>query len=302
MGPTAVGKSQLAIALARILPLNIISVDSAMVYRGMDIGTAKPTPEMLSQIPHQLINLRDPVDSYSAGDFVQDAYQAIHNSLRQARIPLLVGGTMLYFHVLQQGLSVLPASCAELRKQFKQQLQQTPLTTLYDQLVQQDPVTAKRIHPHDAQRIQRALAVYTLSGQSLTALQQIPRQPFPYPFINLAIVPENRDQLKETIAQRFQQMLQVGFVHEVEQLYQRSDLNPDLPACRAVGYRQMWTYLAGEVDYETMKMRSIIATRQLAKRQLTWLRRWPNLQCFTAEDSHLLAKIKHKLMPILDSP
>jgi tRNA dimethylallyltransferase len=292
MGPTAVGKSQLGIQLAEILPCDIISVDSVMVYQGLDIGTAKPDLERLAEIPHALINIRDPANPYSAGEFLRDVQPLIQKSLKQNRIPLLVGGTLLYFHVLQQGLSELPPNAPILLQTFEHIRETAGLETLYQQLLQCDPDTAKQLHPHDAQRIQRALAVYQLTGQPFSLLKQTAKKPvLPYSLLNIAILPQNRERLKETISQRFQQMLQQGFIEEVEVLYQRKDLHANLPACRAVGYRQVLAYLARKIEYETMKTHSIIATRQLAKRQLTWLRQWPNSHHFMGEDPQLLRKV-----------
>lgn len=277
MGPTATGKTQLAIELAQMLPIEIISVDSAMVYRSMDIGTAKPSVEILKQIPHHLIDLRDPRQNYSAGEFREDALAAIQQILEKNRIPLLVGGTMLYFHVLQQGIAALPKANPELRRQLQQELLEKGREKLHQRLKQRDPDAAQRIHAHDPQRLLRALEVITLTGKTLTEIQRqaIPR--LPYQFMNTAIIPSDRSQYHRLIEDRFHTMLSQGFIAEVENLFRRDDLHDNLPSMRTVGYRQIGYYLARKLTYSDMQERAIIATRQLAKRQLTWLRSWKNL-------------------------
>jgi tRNA dimethylallyltransferase len=273
MGPTASGKTDLAVKLVQHLPCEIVSVDSAMVYRGMDIGTAKPTADLLQQAPHRLIDICDPVESYSAARFREDALAEIHDILSNDRIPLLVGGTMLYFRALERGLSTLPAANAGVRAELETQAQEKGWPTLHARLKQVDPQAAARIHPHDPQRIQRALEVYELTGKPMTELlKQKAAIQLPYRTIKLAVAPQDRTILRERIADRFHAMLTQGIITEVENLYQRGDLNPSLPAIRAVGYRQVWAYLSGELDYHMMIERAITATRQLAKRQLTWLR------------------------------
>jgi tRNA dimethylallyltransferase len=292
-GPTATGKSQLAIDLVNTLNCEIISVDSAMVYRGLDIGTAKPEPAILEKIPHHLINVRDPSQPYSAGDFFRDAQTHIQNIIHQDRTPLLVGGTMLYFYTLRKGLANLPhytdhADYFRIRKE----IENTDLADLYIQLQQFDPQAAQRIHAHDTQRIQRAIMVYKLTGQALTELQKNTQNTLPYRIIWIALYPQNRSELKIHIAHRFDSMLKEGFIDEVKRLYDRHELNADLPACRSVGYKQIWQYLAGELDYATMKEKSIIATCQLAKRQMTWLRKWPELKIFEMNEPDLFQKVK----------
>lgn len=292
MGPTASGKTALAVELAQRLPCEIISVDSAMVYRGMDIGTAKPNAEIRALAPHRLLDIRDPADSYSAGQFRDDALREITDIMAHDRIPLLVGGTMLYFHILQQGLASLPTADPALRQQLLAEAEQHGWQALHERLQKIDPVAAARIHPNDPQRLQRALEVYALTGKTLTELcSQADTHSFPYQVINIALAPSARDQLHHDIALRLAQMLQQGFIEEVAQLMQRSDLTPDLPALRAVGYRQVWDYLLDKFNYEQMHERALIATRQLAKRQLTWLRSWENLSWFDSQDSEHLAKV-----------
>lgn len=292
-GPTAVGKSHLAIELTQHLPCEIISVDSAMVYRGMDIGTAKPDAQTLAQIPHHLINIRDPAQPYSAGDFFRDAQIKIQGILQKKRIPLLVGGTMLYFYTLQKGLADLPHYSEHPDyTTIRQTLEQTDALTLYQQLKRYDPASASRIHANDSQRIQRALLVYHVTGKPLSYLQTTLQRELPYHLLWIGLYPPNRTQLRETIAKRFELMLREGLVEEVEKLYQRGDLSSELPACRAVGYRQIWQYLSKQIDYETMKTQSIIATQQLAKRQFTWLRKWPNIERFTIEGPNSFETVK----------
>lgn len=292
MGPTAAGKTDLAIELLKNYPLEIISVDSAMIYRGMDIGTAKPNKALLELAPHHLIDIRDPSETYSVMQFCQDAIALIKTILAKKRIPLLVGGTMLYFRALQQGLSELPASDALIRKKIERQSQGPD--SLYQQLVRVDPAAAARIHPHDPQRIQRALAVYELTGKTLSqwhaeGLTKL----HDYPTLSIAIAPASRSLLHARIQQRFHDMLQQGFINEVRSLHARGDLSPDLPSMRAVGYRQAWDYLDNQLSYDEMVTKSIIATRQLAKRQLTWLRTWPNLSLLDSEAPDLAAQASH---------
>ncbi len=271
MGPTASGKTDLAVSLVKHLPCDIISVDSAMIYRKMDIGTAKPSADILAQAPHRLIDIRDPAQTYSVGEFCSDALaeiQAIHSA---GRIPLLVGGTMLYFHSLQRGLSELPSANPQVRQRLNQEAEQIGWPAMHQRLAKIDPQT--RIHPNDSQRIQRALEVYEVSGETMTAwYAKSPAQGWSYPTIKLVIAPAQRSTIHARIAQRFQAMLDQGLIEEVRGLFMRGDLNPDLPSMRCVGYRQVWRYLAGELDEGSLAEKAIIATRQLAKRQLTWLR------------------------------
>ena len=284
MGPTAAGKTDLAIELVQRLSCEIISVDSAMVYRGMDIGTAKPNKGILQIAPHRLLDIRDPSEHYSAGEFRDDAIREINNIINNGKIPLLVGGTMLYFHALQQGIAQLPRADQTIRQQLLAEAEQDGWDKLHQRLQNIDPVAATRIHANDSQRIQRALEVYLTSGQTLTELCQINTDSaLPYHFINFAVMPAERSQLHNNIAKRFHLMLQQGFIDEVKTLYNRGDLHSELPAIRAVGYRQAWDYLAGKLSYEEMLERGIIATRQLAKRQITWLRSWENLIFFESD-------------------
>lgn len=287
MGPTASGKSELAFHLINQLPCEIISVDSAMIYRGMDIGTAKPTAEELKQAPHRLIDIRDPSEAYSAADFCHDATCEIENIFALGKIPLLVGGTMLYFRALQQGLSSLPAADETTRRFILEKANQLGWQALHDELAKIDPLTAKRIHPNDPQRLSRALEIYYLTGKSLSehfATTKTSDQK--YEFISIGLLPENRAWLHERIAKRFHLMLKQGFLDEVKQLHDRGDLSPDLPSIRAVGYRQAWMYLDNKISYDEFVEQGIVATRQLAKRQITWLRTWPDLHVITCDQPH----------------
>lgn len=278
MGPTASGKTALAMALRERFPLEIISVDSALIYRGMDIGTAKPSAEELARAPHRLIDIRDPLQSYSAADFRADALREMAEITAQGRIPLLVGGTMLYYKALLEGLSPLPPADAGVRARIEQQAREQGWQALHHELARIDPVAAARIHPNDPQRLSRALEVFFVSGNTLTELTRISGEALPYSVSQFAIAPSSRELLHQRIALRFQQMLAAGFEQEARKLFARGDLHPDLPSVRCVGYRQMWSYLAGEVDYDEMVYRGICATRQLAKRQMTWLRGWESVQ------------------------
>lgn len=279
-GPTASGKTDLAIALAEHLPVELISVDSALIYRGMDIGTAKPEPELLARYPHQLVDILDPLESYSAAQFCQDALPLMQQATEQGRLPVLVGGTMLYFKALQEGLANMPPADEPTRQQLEQEIEQDGLTKLYQQLLSIDPVAAARIDANDKQRIMRALEVWRVSGKTLTEHHQQQahsQRQLPYTVSCIALAPQERAVLHQRIALRFQLMLEQGFIEEVEALRQRSDLHLELPSMRSVGYRQVWKYLEGEYDYSEMVERGIIATRQLAKRQFTWLRSWPEV-------------------------
>jgi tRNA dimethylallyltransferase len=273
MGPTASGKTDLAIELIRRLPLEIISVDSALVYRGMNIGTAKPDKTLLESAPHRLIDIRDPADSYSAAAFREDALSAMGEIVAAGKVPLLVGGTMLYFKALSQGLSELPAADPVIRARLESELLHFGLQTLHRRLAEQDPLAASRIHAHDTQRTLRALEVIELTGRPLSDLQQGgDGSVLPYQVLKLVRAPADRAVLHERIARRFRSMLESGFEGEVRALLARGDLSPDLPSMRSVGYRQMLQYLLGQFGWDEMVERGIIATRQLAKRQFTWLR------------------------------
>ena len=295
MGPTASGKTALAMALHDALPCDIISVDSALIYRDMDIGTAKPSPEELLRYPHELINLRDPLQHYSAADFCKDALNKIAEIRAKNRIPLLVGGTMMYFKSLIEGISPLPAANAEVRQVIENEAKELGWDAMHQKLAEVDVVSAQRIHPNDPQRITRALEVFRLTGNTLTQLTKVKGDKLEGNVLQFAITPKERSVLHERIALRFQQMIDQGFQQEVEKLKQRGDLHENLPSIRCVGYRQMWQYLSGEYDHEEMIFRGVCASRQLAKRQLTWLRNWPDLQWLTTDDDknlhYVLAKI-----------
>ena len=284
MGPTASGKTALAMSLRQRFPVELISVDSALIYRGMDIGTAKPTAEELAQAPHRLIDIRDPAESYSAADFRADALREMAAITAEGKIPLLVGGTMLYFKALLEGLSPLPPADPEVRAQIEKQAQELGWEALHRQLQQVDPVSAARIHPNDPQRLSRALEVFLISGKTLTELTKISGETLPYNVQQFAIAPATREQLHQRIALRFEQMMAAGFEAEARALFERGDLHTDLPSVRCVGYRQMWSYLEGEIDYDEMVYRGICATRQLAKRQMTWLRGWESVHWLDSDE------------------
>lgn len=293
MGPTASGKTQLAVQLVQHFPMEIISVDSAMVYREMNIGTAKPDVETLKIAPHRLIDIRDPAEPYSAAQFCEDAVREIKDIFAKGKIPLLVGGTMLYFRALQEGLSELPSADPLIRAKLNKEAEQSGWPALHERLAKIDPVAAKRIHSNDSQRIQRALEVYEISGKSLTLWQQEkPSLLENFDIINFAVAPLDRAILHERIALRFKQMLKEGLIEEVKRLFERGDLNLQMPSMRSVGYRQVWEYLLGNLTYEEMQEKGVVATRQLAKRQLTWLRSWPNLTWFDSEASDLFEQVK----------
>ena len=273
MGPTASGKTALAVALTQHLPFKIVSVDSALVYRGMDIGTAKPDADTLHLAPHRLIDILDPAEAYSAGRFRADALSEIAAIQADGHYPLLVVGTMLYFRALERGLAELPVADPAIRVRLNAELAEYGSTVLHARLALCDPVAAARIHVHDSQRIQRALEVYELTGRSLTELcAQSCDELLPFRVVKLILVPMERQILHERIESRFRSMLEQGFVAEVERLRARGDLDLAKPSMRAVGYRQVWEYLEGRLDHEEMAERAIAATRQFAKRQLTWLR------------------------------
>lgn len=301
MGPTAAGKTDLALALAKVLPCELISVDSALVYRGMDIGTAKPEPELLQAFPHRLIDIRDPRESYSAAEFRQDALAAMAEATAAGRIPLLVGGTMLYFKTLLEGLADMPSASLEVRAALEQEALESGWEALHRQLAEVDPQSAARIHPNDPQRLIRALEVYRVSGLSMTehrdrqmaensVIGRTGAAQFPYTVVQLAVAPALRQTLHGRIAQRFQGMLEQGFIPEVECLYARGDLHAGMPSIRCVGYRQAWEYLDGAADFEQFRARGLAATRQLAKRQFTWLRGWQDLHWLDSEASDNLSR------------
>ena len=274
MGPTASGKTDLAIQLRQQLPVEIISVDSALIYRGMDIGTAKPSKAELALAPHRLIDICDPAESYSAANFRTDALREMQEISAQGKIPLLVGGTMLYYKALLEGLSPLPSADEKVRSEIEAKAALVGWGGLHQELSKIDPISAQRINPNDSQRINRALEVFYLTGKTLTELTAQKGETLPYDILQFAIVPEQREVLHLRIEQRFHKMIELGFQQEVEKLYRRPDLNENLPSIRCVGYRQMWEYLRGDYDHDEMVFRGICATRQLAKRQITWLRGW----------------------------
>lgn len=280
MGPTASGKTDLAMSLHDLMPVELISVDSALVYRGMDIGSAKPSKEELEKYPHRLIDIRDPSEPYSAADFVTDAEREIADIHAQGKIPLLVGGTMLYFKALLDGLAEMPEADAEVRAKIEKDAELHGWAYVHQQLAEVDPQMAAEIHPNHSQRLSRALEVFLVSGKTMTQLRELQSLNQSVGFATrfdlkqIAIAPRDRQLLHERIEQRFKKMLDQGLIDEVQRLFNRGDLHPDLPAIRAVGYRQVWEYLDHKLNHEEMIERGIIATRQLAKRQLTWLKGW----------------------------
>ncbi|KID36255.1 tRNA (adenosine(37)-N6)-dimethylallyltransferase MiaA [Pseudoalteromonas maricaloris] len=291
MGPTAAGKTALAIELCQALNTEIISVDSALVYKGMDIGTAKPSAQEQAQAPHHLIDIIDPAQSYSVAEFRADAIKLIDDFHQRGKVPILVGGTMMYFKGLIEGLSPLPEADAEIRAALEREAEQKGWPALHQQLKEIDPEAAAKISENDSQRINRALEVYRISGKTMTQLQQSKQDALPYQFHQFAIAPNDRKVLHERIEKRFKIMLDGGFKNEVLALYQRKDLHPDLPSIRCVGYRQMWEYLAGECDYNEMVFKGVAATRQLAKRQLTWLRGWQDVTWLDTDSQENLQRV-----------
>lgn len=271
LGPTACGKSALAMRLAREIALEIVSIDSAQVYRGMDIGTAKPSRDERAQVPHHLLDLRDPREPYSAADFVRDATLAIEQIRARGRLPLVVGGTMLYAKALREGLSALPSADREVRARIEARAREIGWPGLHAELARVDPATAQRLPPNDSQRIQRALEVFELTGVPLSQLQANPQKPA-LALATIALVPQHRAELHRRIERRFDAMLAAGFLDEVRALMARGDLDPDLPSLRSVGYRQAWQHLAHGTPFAEFRAAAIAATRQLAKRQITWLR------------------------------
>lgn len=281
MGPTASGKTDLAVQLAGPYPFDIISVDSAMVYRGMDIGTAKPDASVRERTPHRLIDICDPAEAYSAARFRRDALAEIAGIHATGRVPLLVGGTMLYFRALEYGLSALPEADAEIRRRLHDRLQADGLPALYAELQQVDPDSAQRIHANDPQRVLRALEIFMAAGEPMSSIiARSGGERLPYGILKLALLPDDRKILHDRIESRFHRMLDSGFVNEVRSLHRRDDLNLYKPSMRTVGYRQIWQYLDGGITYDVMIERGIVATRQLAKRQLTWLRADTQLRAF----------------------
>lgn len=293
MGPTATGKTDLAFALSGRMPVDIISVDSAMVYRGMNIGTAKPTPSELKRFPHRLIDLCDAADNYSAGQFCADAVREIEQTFLHHRVPLLVGGTMLYFHKLLFGLAQLPTANPAIRNDIENEAEKIGWNAMHEKLRLVDPDAANKIKPQDPQRISRALEVFLITGKPISELQKHnePSLLNGNEVISIALIPEDRAWLHERIAKRFDMMLEKGFIDEVKKFHDRQDMHRDLPSMRVVGYRQVWDYLDGKIDFDTMREKAIIATRQLAKRQMTWLRSWKNIMLFDPRDPDLFEKV-----------
>ncbi|MCK5395690.1 MAG: tRNA (adenosine(37)-N6)-dimethylallyltransferase MiaA [Gammaproteobacteria bacterium] len=282
MGATATGKTDLALAIYDELSdrsgADLISVDSALVYRGMDIGTAKPDPQILADAPHQLIDIIDPAEVYSAGQFRDDALRLMQQSTSKQRTPILVGGTMLYFNTLQKGMADMPEVDDSVKQAIEQEAKSSGILAMHERLKSVDPVSAERIHPNDPQRIKRALELYDFTGKTLTEFWREQEQNkalsgFPYRRIKIALMPDDRVELRKRITARFDEMLDQGFIEEVEALFNRGDLHAEMPSIRAVGYRQVWAYLAGDYGYDEMREKAIIATAQLAKRQMTWLRK-----------------------------
>lgn len=298
MGPTATGKTALALKLADYLPLEIISVDSALIYKGMDIGTAKPSPAELAHVPHHLIAIIDPTQSYSAADFVDDAKRLVSEIGQRGHVPVLVGGTMMYFHALQQGMADLPSADTQVRARLQQAYDQDP-QALHQRLQACDPNAGERIHYNDPQRLIRALEVYELTGKALSDLQaeQVASN-WDVNLVKIGLIPSSRERLHQQIKVRLQNMFAQGFLDEVKGLFSRTDLHPDLPAIRSVGYRQAWCYLKGEYDQATYEEKALIATRQLAKRQMTWLRKETELLMldpFELTESEKCERVLHYL-------
>lgn len=290
MGPTASGKTALAMQLYDELPCEIVSVDSAMIYKGMDIGTAKPDAETLRQYPHRLIDLCDPSEAYSAAEFRRDALNEISEIRNSGKIPLLTGGTMMYFNALKNGLAQLPEADPEVRQRLLDEANAMGWPYMHAKLAKVDPESAQRLNPNDSQRLQRALEVYEVSGRTMTDLWAEQEQQKPeFPIISMAVMPNDRAELHQRIEQRFDIMLEQGFVDEVRSLWDRGDLNLQMPSVRCVGYRQVWEYFSDTWDYETMRFKGIVATRQLAKRQVTWLRSWEKLAWMDTHDPKLLS-------------
>lgn len=301
MGPTAIGKTAIACQLHAQLPIEIISVDSAMIYREMDIGTAKPSDEELQCCPHHLINIIDPIECYSAAQFCTDVEHLCAQIYKRGRVPLLVGGTMMYFRALQQGIVKLPEANLPLRQQIAAEAIEKGWPILHTRLAQIDAITAARIHPHDAKRIERALEVYQLTGKPLSSWLTEASFASPFTTVNLMLLPNQRQWLHQRIAIRLEEMMNAGFISEVEQLVDKWQLTPAHPSMRTVGYRQVLHYLKGAYDKEVMFAKSLAATRQLAKRQLTWLRHWPDGTAFIAENAQVSVEIMAKIEKILDN-
>ena len=301
MGPTASGKSALSMALAVVLPIEIVSVDSALIYRQLDIGSAKPTEAEMAQVPHYLINTHNPDESYSASEFVADVHRLVKEIFARGKLPLLVGGTMMYFNALQQGLNDLPAADAQVREKLQQQWQENP-QALHERLTQIDPVSAARIHPNDPQRLTRALEVYEVSGKTLTELRAEQKNALSeFVLVKIGLLTQDRAAIHKQIGKRFEQMLELGILDEVKALYAQPQLTADMNAIRSVGYRQAREYLDGVWDYDTFIEKGKTATRQLAKRQFTWLRKEPDLTIIDPFASSLEVRIQIALKALSDS-
>lgn len=295
LGPTGAGKTDLALRLAERHNLEIVSVDSAMVYRGMDIGTGKPPAEVLRQHPHHLVDILDPLQPYSAGQFVRDARRAIDDIRARGKLPLLVGGTMLYFRALRRGLADMPAANPAVRAAIDAEAAQRGWPALHAELAALDPPAARRIQPNDAQRIQRALEVHRLTGKTLSELHAAQPASTDLVFAAYAWVPGDRERLYATIENRFHAMMRVGLLDEVRKLHARGDLHADLPAIRSVGYRQLWEHLSGRDTLDSAIQRAIFATRHLARRQLIWLRAEPELEWLDALESSAGDQMEHAI-------
>ena len=304
MGPTAAGKTDLALRLAERLPVDLVSVDSAMVYRGMDVGTGKPPPEVLARAPHRLIDIREVTGTYSAGEFRRDAMREIESSRADGRIPLLVGGTLLYFRALERGFAPLPRAAPEVRERLEADAERSGWRALHARLAAVDPGAARRIHPNDAQRIQRALEVFEVSGRRLSEWHRSGARPSgpPGPVVRLAVAPADRGELHRAIDTRFRTMVERGLVEEVRALAARPGVGPDLPSMRAVGYRQVWDHLQGRSDHAGMLERGIAATRQLARRQLTWLRSLPGIHWLEPTPGAEVRALDYILRNVGDKP
>jgi tRNA dimethylallyltransferase len=293
MGPTASGKTGVALELTRHFPVEIVSVDSALVYRRMDIGTAKPDLATRLEVPHHLIDIIDPTGNYSAAQFCDDALEAMRGIVERNRVPLLTGGTMLYFKALQEGLSDLPAADADIRMVIDAMAVKAGWPAIHRELERIDPATAERLDPNDAQRIQRAMEIFYLTGKPMSELIAAGRSAsLPYRMIPIALIPEDRAALHRRIAARFEEMLELGLINEVRALREDYDLEPSLPSMRCVGYRQVWQYLDGEFGLGALRDKAVAATRQLAKRQLTWLRAMPGVKSFDNLDEELQEHIE----------
>jgi tRNA dimethylallyltransferase len=291
-GPTGSGKSEWAWRLAQRLPIEIISVDSAQVYRGMDIGTAKPSAEVRSRIAHHLLDIRDPAERYSAGEFVRDARTVVRAILERGRLPVLVGGTMLYLRALLSGMAELPQACPAVRAELEARAAALGWPALHEELARLDPRAAARIHAHDAQRIQRALEVHQLTGRTISDWQAATSEPRDrVHWLRFALVPQDRAALRRSLAARFASMLDAGLLAEVTSLFRRPDLHVELPAIRSVGYRQLWAYCAGRIGLEEASSLAVTATCQLAKRQMTWLRAESGYECLDPTDDSGFARI-----------